>query len=108
MVTQVDGGEPATAGGRSGGERRLEVRGAAVSSGGGHYGDGGARRWPEVALDGMVASATEGGGRLNASTDCLRQTVAQRSAWRGAEAHEGGARWSALRCLEEWSAATRE
>jgi hypothetical protein len=32
--------------------------------------------------------------------DFLRRTVAQRSAWRGAEAHESGARWSALRAEE--------
>jgi hypothetical protein len=47
--------------------RRLGARGAAVSSGGGRYGDGGARRWSKVALDGRAASATEGGGRLGAS-----------------------------------------
>jgi hypothetical protein len=34
--------------------------------------------------------------------------VAQRSACRGVEAHKGGAGWSALRCLEQWSAVTRE
>jgi hypothetical protein len=68
VVTQVDGGEPTTAGRRRGGERQLGVRGAAVSLGGGRCGDGGARRWPEVALDGRAASATEGGGQLGAST----------------------------------------
>jgi hypothetical protein len=67
-VKQVDGGEPTTAGQRRGGGHRLGVRGAAVSSSEGLYGDGGARRWPEVALDGKVASANEGGGRLRAST----------------------------------------
>jgi hypothetical protein len=65
---QVGSGEPATAGRKRGGEHRLRVHGAAVSSGGGHCGDGGAHRWPEVALDGKVVSATEGGGRLGAST----------------------------------------
>jgi hypothetical protein len=49
-------------------EVELGVRGVAVSSGGGHYGDGGARRWPEVALDGKAASANGGGGWLGAST----------------------------------------
>jgi hypothetical protein len=43
MVMQVGGGEPATTDWRSGGERRLKVRGVAVSSGGGRCGDGGAR-----------------------------------------------------------------
>jgi hypothetical protein len=56
-VKQVDGGEPATAGRRRDGGRRLRIHGAAVSSGGGHCGDGGARRWPEVALDGKAALA---------------------------------------------------
>jgi hypothetical protein len=64
---QVDGGEPATAGRRRGGGRWLGVRGAAVSSGGGCCGDGGAHRRLEVALDGKAVSATEGGGRLGAS-----------------------------------------
>jgi hypothetical protein len=68
MVMQVGGGEPTMAGRRSGGERRLRVCGTTVSSGGARCGDGGARRWPEVALDGRAASATEGGGRLGAST----------------------------------------
>jgi hypothetical protein len=67
-VTQVGGGEPATTGRRSGGEHRLGVHGAAVSSGGGRCGDRGARRWLEVALDGKAASATEGGSWLVAST----------------------------------------
>jgi hypothetical protein len=31
---------------------------------------------------------------------CLRWTVAQRPSWRGAEAHEGGAGWSALGAKE--------
>jgi hypothetical protein len=47
---------------------RLGVHGAVVSSGGGLCSDRGARRWPEVALDGKAASANEGGGRLGAST----------------------------------------
>jgi hypothetical protein len=67
-VMQVSAGELVTAGQRSGGEHQLRVRGAAVSSGGDCCSDGGACRWPEVALDGRVASATEGGGRLGAST----------------------------------------
>jgi hypothetical protein len=67
-VKQVASGEPAMAGQRRGGGRRLGVRGAAVSSGGGHCCDGGAHRWPEVALDGKAASTNEGGGRLGAST----------------------------------------
>jgi hypothetical protein len=65
---QVGGGEPVMASRRRGGERQLGVCGEAVSSGGGRCGDGGARQWPEVALDGMAASATKGGGRLGAST----------------------------------------
>jgi hypothetical protein len=65
---QVGGGEPAMAGRRRGGRHWIGVRGAAVSSGGGRYSDRGARRWPEVALDGKVALANEGGGRLGAST----------------------------------------
>jgi hypothetical protein len=56
---QVDGGEPATTGQRRGGGRRLRVRGAAVSSSRGHCSDGGARRWPQVALDGKAAFAGE-------------------------------------------------
>jgi hypothetical protein len=59
-MKQVDVGEPAMIGQRRGGERWLGVHGAAVSSGRGHCGDRGARRWPEVALDGKAASATEG------------------------------------------------
>jgi hypothetical protein len=51
-VKQVDGGESATVDQRRAGGRQLRVRGSAVSSGGGRYGDGGARRWPEVTLDG--------------------------------------------------------
>jgi hypothetical protein len=38
-----------------------------VSSGGGHCGDGGARRWLEVTLEGKVALANEGGGQVGAS-----------------------------------------
>jgi hypothetical protein len=56
-ATQVSGVEPATVGRRRGGERRLRVCGGAVSSGGGRCGDGGARRWPEVALDGRAAGS---------------------------------------------------
>jgi hypothetical protein len=67
MVKQVGGEEPATAGQRRGGGHRLGVRGAAVSSGGGRCGDGGACRWPKVALDEEVTSTNEGGGRLGAS-----------------------------------------
>jgi hypothetical protein len=67
-VKQVSGGEPAMIGRRRGGGRQLGVCGAAVSSGGGRCGDGGARRWLEVVLDGKVVSTTEGGGRLSAST----------------------------------------
>jgi hypothetical protein len=67
-VKQVGGEEPATAGQRRGGGHRLGVRGAAVSSGGGRCGDKGARRWPEVVLNGKATSANEGGGRLGAST----------------------------------------
>jgi hypothetical protein len=66
-VMQVSGGESARAGRRRGGERWLGVRGAAVSLGGGRCGDGGAHQWPEVALNGRAASATEGGSRLGAS-----------------------------------------
>jgi hypothetical protein len=65
---QVGGGEPATAGRRRGGGHPLGICGAAVSSGRGHRGDGGARRWPKVALDGEAASTNEGGDRLGAST----------------------------------------
>jgi hypothetical protein len=39
-----------------------------VSSGGGRCGDRGAHRWSEVALDRKAASASEGDGRLGAST----------------------------------------
>jgi hypothetical protein len=42
-MMQVGGGEPARAGRRSGGERRLGVHGAAVSSGRGRCGEGGGR-----------------------------------------------------------------
>jgi hypothetical protein len=68
VVKQTGGGEPVTAGRRRGGGRRLGFHGAAVSSGGGRCGDGGARWWSEVALDGKATSASEGGGRLSAST----------------------------------------
>jgi hypothetical protein len=66
-VKQVGDAEPAMAGQRRGGGRQLGVRGAAVSSGGGRCGDGGAHRWSVVALDGKAASANEGGGWLGAS-----------------------------------------
>jgi hypothetical protein len=67
-VKRVHGGEWVIAGRRRGGGHRLGVRGVAVSSGGGHCSGGGARRWPEVALDGKAASAgEEEGGRLGAS-----------------------------------------
>jgi hypothetical protein len=66
-VKQVGDGEPMTAGRRRGGGHWLGVRGAAVSSGGGRCGDGGAHRWPEVALDGKAISANEGGGQLSVS-----------------------------------------
>jgi hypothetical protein len=65
---QVGDAEPAMAGRRKGGGRRLRVRGAAVSSGRGRCGDRGARRWSVVALNGKAASANEGGGWLGAST----------------------------------------
>jgi hypothetical protein len=67
-VTQVGGGEPATASRRRGGEHRLGVCGAAVSSGRGCCGDRGACRWSEVAFDGKAASTIVGGGWLRAST----------------------------------------
>jgi hypothetical protein len=65
---QVSAGEPVTAGRRRGGGRLLRVHGAAVSSGGGRCGDGGALRWPEVVLNGKAASTTETDGRLGAPT----------------------------------------
>jgi hypothetical protein len=81
-VKQVGGWEPVTTGWRRDGGCWLRVRGAAVCSGGGHCGDGGARRWPEVALNGKAASAGEveggwpdalmipyGGRRLNVVAD---------------------------------------
>jgi hypothetical protein len=68
VVKQIGGGEPTTVGRRRARGRRLRVRGAVVSSGGSHCGDGGACRWPELALNGKAASASEGGGRLVAST----------------------------------------
>jgi hypothetical protein len=65
---RVDGGEPAMAGRRRDGGRRLRVHGAAVISSGGRCGNGGGRRLPKVVLDGKAASAgEEEGGRLNAS-----------------------------------------
>jgi hypothetical protein len=57
------------AGRRGGGGRWLEVHGVAVSLGRDCCSDGGAHRWLEVVLDGKAASASEGGGRLGASTD---------------------------------------
>jgi hypothetical protein len=68
MVKQVGGGEPATAGQRRCGGRRLRVRGAVVSLGGGCCCDGGARRWSKVVLYGRATSENEGGGQLGAST----------------------------------------
>jgi hypothetical protein len=74
VVKQVGGEEPVTAGRGRGGERRHRVRGVKVSSGGGHCVNGGARRWPEVALDGEAALTTKVGGRLGASTvTCCRR-----------------------------------
>jgi hypothetical protein len=77
----------------------------AVSSSGGRCGDRGARRWPEVALDGKVALATEGGGRLGAST------VACSGRWLSGRHGVVQRRMRAVRDgqrLEERSAATRE
>jgi hypothetical protein len=86
-VQQVGGGELVTACRRRGWGRRLGVRGATVSSGGGRCGGGGARRWPEVALDGKAASTNDGGVWLGASTGpcggqwlCGRLGMAQRHA----------------------------
>jgi hypothetical protein len=62
------GGEPATAGRRRGGELQLRVHGAAVSSGGGRCGDGGARRWP--ATGGRPQQPKEAAGSV------LRQLLA--------------------------------
>jgi hypothetical protein len=67
VAKQVSGGDLAMAGRRRGGWHRLGVRGAAVGSGGGRCSDGGACRWPKVALDEEVTSTNEGGGRLGAS-----------------------------------------
>jgi hypothetical protein len=104
-MMQVGGGEPARAGRRSGGEHRLGVHGAAVSSGRGRCGDGGARRWLEVALDGRVASATEGGGRLGASmVACGGRWL---SGWLGVAQRHTRAVWGGRR-FEQRSAATRE
>jgi hypothetical protein len=103
-VKQVISGEPTMAGRRRGGERRVRVRVAAVSSGEGRCGDGGARRWPKVALDGRAASTTEGGGRIGASTvGCGGRWLSSRlgMAQRRMRAVRGGRR------LEQRSAATR-
>jgi hypothetical protein len=98
---QVGSGEPATAGRKRGGEHRLGVHGAAVSSGGGHCGDGGAHRWPEVALDGKAVAGS-----------VLRRFLAadggSAACSRGSEAHESGAGWLALRRLEQRSTTMRE
>jgi hypothetical protein len=105
VVKQVSSGEPVTAGWRRGGERRLGVHRAAVSSGGGRCSDGGARRWPEVALDGRVASPTKGGGQLSASTiSCGGRWLSGQLGvvQRRTRAVRGGRR------LEQRSAATRE
>jgi hypothetical protein len=72
VATQVGTGEPVIAGQRRGGERRLGVCGAAVSSGGGRCSDGEARWW-------RSARCFDG---------CLRRAVAQRPAWHAVEAHE--------------------
>jgi hypothetical protein len=85
---------------RRGGERRIGVRGAVVSSGRGRCSDGGAHRWPEVALNGKAASLV------------LRRFLATDSGSmagsRGSEAHESGAGWLVLRCLEQRSVVMRE
>jgi hypothetical protein len=64
-----------------------------VAGGGARWGGGldNRSRWPARCFDGY-----------------LLQTVAQRPAWRGSEAHERGAGWSVLWRLEQWSAAMRE
>jgi hypothetical protein len=67
-ATQVGGGELVTVGQRRGGEHRLGVRGATMSSGGGRCSGRGARRWSEVALNRKVTSTNEGDDRLDAST----------------------------------------
>jgi hypothetical protein len=67
-ATQVGGGELVTVGQRRGGEHWLGVRGATMSSGGGHCSGRGARRWSEVALNRKATSTNEGDGRLDAST----------------------------------------
>jgi hypothetical protein len=57
--------------------------------GGALYSRRGVRRWPEAELDGEAASSDEEeGDRLDGSRSW--------PAWRGSEAHEGGARWPAL------------
>jgi hypothetical protein len=66
VAKHVGGAESAMTGWRRGGGHRLGVHRAAVSTGGGHCGDGGAHRWPEVVLDGKAALANEGGGRVGA------------------------------------------
>jgi hypothetical protein len=85
---------------RRGGERRILVRGAVVSSGGRRCSDGGAHRWPEVALNGKAAGLV------------LRRFLAMDSGSaagsRGSEAHESGAGWLALRRLEQRSVVMRE
>jgi hypothetical protein len=82
VVKQVGGHEPAMASQRRGGGRRLGVRRAVVSLGGGHCSNRGARRWPEVVLNGKAALAYEGGGRLSASTvPCAGQWSAVSLAW---------------------------
>jgi hypothetical protein len=66
-----------------------------VSLGGGHCGDGGARQWAEVALDGKAASATEGGDRLAASTvSCGGRWL---SGWLGVAQRHTRAVWGGLR-----------
>jgi hypothetical protein len=100
VAKQIGGGELAMAGWRRGGGQQLRVRGAAVSLGGGHCGEGGAHRWPEWCSTGRRPAWCFDG--------FLQRTVAQRPAWRGLEAHESGAGWWAIRCLEQRSTAMRE
>jgi hypothetical protein len=80
------------------------VHGAAVSSGGGCCGDGGARRWLEVVLDGRVASETKGGGRLGALTvACSAQWLSGRL---GVAQRHTRAVWDG-RCFGAWSRGVR-
>jgi hypothetical protein len=103
VAKQIDGGEPATAGRRRGGERRLGVCGAAVSSGGGRCSDRGAHRWAEV-VGRWSRQLKEAAGSM------LRRFLAADggSVDGGSEVHESGAGWSALRLLEQKSAVMME